>query len=84
MTQRQRTSAARKAKSPANVSIPVALLKEAKSLDINISRAAAVGIAAEVARLKGSKWREENREALEYYNEWIRDNGLPLEKLRLF
>jgi antitoxin CcdA len=71
-------------KSPVNLSIPSALLKEARALEVNVSRAAASGIAAEIARLRGLKWREENREALEYYNDYIRANGLPLEKLRMF
>jgi antitoxin CcdA len=67
-----------------NVSLDAGLIAAAKALDINVSRAAEVGIAAEVARMRGERWLEENREALESYNDYVRKHGLPLEKHRLF
>ncbi len=30
------------------------------------------------------KWREENKEAFEYWNEYVEINGLPLARYRLF
>ena len=37
-----------------------------------------------VRKARAEQWREENREALEAYNEWIAKNGLPLERCRQF
>ena len=64
----------------ANMSIDAALLADAKALDINVSRAAESGIAEAVRAEKNRRWLEENREALVYFNEWVEENGLPLDK----
>ncbi len=32
----------------------------------------------------GLQWRRENRAAIECYNEWIAEHGLPLEEFRRF
>ena len=68
----------------ANLSIDVDLLSEAKALSVNISRAAEAGIAEAVRKEKERRWREENREALESWNAWVEENGLPLAKYRQF
>lgn len=68
----------------ANLSIDADLLSEAKALSVNISRAAEVGIAEAVRKEKERLWREENREALESWNAWVEENGLPLAKYRQF
>jgi antitoxin CcdA len=78
---RSSTNAARQ---PANLSIDAKLMEEARGLDINISRAAEAGIAEAVRAEKIRRWQEENREALESSNEYVRRNGLPLAKYRLF
>ena len=69
---------------PANLSIDSQLMKEAKGLNINVSRAAEAGIAEAVAAEKKRLWQEENRAALESSNEYVKRNGLPLAKHRLF
>ena len=33
---------------------------------------------------EGRKWREENAEAISAWNAWVEENGLPLEKYRMF
>ena len=68
----------------ANLSIDVDLLSEAKALSVNISRAAEAGIAEAVRKEKERRWKEENREALESWNAWVEENGLPLAKYRQF
>lgn len=67
-----------------NLSLDAGLIAEAKALDINVSRAAEEGLARAVAAEKTRRWKEENREALESSNEYVRQHGLPLEKYRLF
>ncbi|AEH85818.1 type II toxin-antitoxin system CcdA family antitoxin [Mesorhizobium opportunistum] len=67
-----------------NTSIDSQLIKDAKALGINISRAAEAGIAKAIAAEKTRRWQEENNEAIESSNEYIRRNGLPLAKHRPF
>ena len=72
------------ARRPANLSIDSGLLSEAKQLGLNISRAAEDGLRAAVSHAKAEQWKRENAVAIQFSNEWVRNNGLPLEKYRLF
>ena len=67
-----------------NLSINTNLLAEARALEINVSRAAEDGIAEAVRKESARRWKEENREAVEGWNKWIEENGLPLAKYRQF
>ncbi|MBZ9675607.1 type II toxin-antitoxin system CcdA family antitoxin [Mesorhizobium sp. ES1-1] len=67
-----------------NTSIDAALINDAKALGINISRAAEAGIAKAIAVERTRRWQEENKQAIESSNEYVRRNGLPLAKYRLF
>lgn len=67
-----------------NLTLDAALLAEAKALSVNVSRAAETGIAEAVRAEKERLWLEENREALESWNAWVNENGLPLAKYRMF
>jgi len=67
-----------------NTSIDSQLIKDAKALGINISRAAEAGIAKAIAAEKTRRWQEENKEAIESSNDYVRRNGLPLAKHRPF
>ncbi len=69
---------------PANLSIDSQLMKEAKGLNVNVSRAAEAGIAEAVAAEKRRRWQEENKEAFQSSNDYVKRNGLPLAKYRLF
>lgn len=69
---------------PTNVTISANLLAEAKTLDVNLSRAAEAGIANAVAAEKARLWRDENAEALASSNDFVAKNGLPLAKHRQF
>ncbi|RWK05433.1 type II toxin-antitoxin system CcdA family antitoxin [Mesorhizobium sp.] len=67
-----------------NTSIDSRLIEEAKALGINISRAAEQGIAKAISAEKTRRWQEENKQALESSNDYVKRNGLPLAKYRLF
>ena len=67
-----------------NLSLDRALVAEAKDLELNAPRIAEDAITEAVRAEKNRRWKEENREALETWNAWVRENGLPLEKHRLF
>ncbi len=68
----------------ANVTLSSALLDEAKQLGINISQACEQGLAAELAAVRKARWQEENGAAIEEWNNWVDQNGLPLARYRQF
>ncbi len=67
-----------------NVSLNVQLLAEARSLDVNISRAAEQGLARAIAERRAALWLEENQAALESSNAYVEQHGLPLARYRGF
>ena len=78
---RTSTNAVRQA---ANLSIDADLMKEAKGLDVNLSRAAEAGIAEAVAAEKARLWKIENRAAIESWNAYVEEHGIPLAEFRQF
>ncbi|MBA1141090.1 type II toxin-antitoxin system CcdA family antitoxin [Mesorhizobium neociceri] len=69
---------------PANLSIDSNLMREAKGLDVNVSRAAEAGIAEAVAAEKTRLWKLENRATMDAWNDYIDKAGIPLEEYRQF
>lgn len=69
---------------PTNVSLAAELIEEAKRLEINISQACEEGLAAEVKKAREDKWIRDNWEAIQFWNEYVEKNGLPLAKYRMF
>jgi len=67
-----------------NVSINQGLLEDARALDINLSATLERALEAEVRARKREKWLEENREAIEAYNEHIREHGVWSDGVRGF
>lgn len=78
------TEVTKSTRKPTNLSLDSTLLKEAKSLGINVSRAAEAGIAEAVRRHKQEKWLEDNASALASSNAYVEANGLPLARHRQF
>ncbi|MDO9368759.1 MAG: type II toxin-antitoxin system CcdA family antitoxin [Sphingopyxis sp.] len=71
-------------KKATNVSLSAELVDEAKRLEINVSEACQSGLAAEVKKAREAAWKEENRDAIEASNEYVRKHGLPLARYRQF
>jgi antitoxin CcdA len=69
---------------PTNVTLPVELVAEAKALNINVSQACESGLAHSVAEARRARWLEDNREAIEAYNQMVERDGLPLDEFRQF
>jgi antitoxin CcdA len=69
---------------PANLSIDSKLMKEAKGLDVNVSRAAEAGIAEAVAAEKTRLWKLENRATMEAWNDYVEKHAIALEEHRQF
>jgi antitoxin CcdA len=74
----------RRLRKPTNVSLPPALVAEAAALKINLSRACEAGLVEAVAEARRKEWLEANREALDFWNDEIDRNGLPLDAFRQF
>jgi len=65
------------ARKPENL-IPTKLLDEAKRLGVEVA-----GRSEEQLRdAVRTAWQEENREAIEASNAWVKKHGLPISKLR--
>lgn len=72
------------ARKSTNLTIDASLVRSAKELGINISQAAEEGIRSAVSRTLADQWKLENQAALKSSNTFVEENGLPLEKNRLF
>jgi antitoxin CcdA len=78
---RDRGSPPRKA---TNVTLPEPLLKEARELGISLSQACERGVAASVVEARARQWLRDNRDALDAWNEYLEQHGLPLAEFRQF
>jgi antitoxin CcdA len=67
-----------------NVTLPVELVAEAKALQVNVSQACESGLAHSVAEARRARWLDENKQAIDAYNERIAREGLLLEQYRRF
>ncbi|MEQ1688750.1 MAG: type II toxin-antitoxin system CcdA family antitoxin [Sphingopyxis sp.] len=71
-------------KKPTNVSLTANLVEEAKQLGINVSEACQSGLAAQVKKAREDAWKIENRAAINSYNAWVAENGLPYDEYRQY
>jgi antitoxin CcdA len=78
------TAVTQNARKATNLTLDSQLVEEARSLKVNVSRAAEAGIADAVRLEKLRLWQEENAEAIADTNAWVDRNGLPLAKYRVF
>lgn len=81
---RQRQVPSKPHRSPTNITLPELLLQEARALNINISQACEHGLAAAVSQAKAARWLSENQEAIQAWNDYVEQHGLPLEQFRRF
>lgn len=66
------------------MSLPTELVDEARELGVALSKACEAGLAAEVKKAREARWIEENWEAIQAWNAWVEEHGLPLAKYRQF
>lgn len=67
-----------------NLLLDSATVGEARELGLNLSQIAARALSDEVKKERDRRWQEENRAWVEAHNRWVEENGLPLERYRLF
>ncbi|MGX5845615.1 type II toxin-antitoxin system CcdA family antitoxin [Mesorhizobium sp. PL10] len=72
------------AQSSLKLSIELPLIEEAEALGINIAHAAEADTVKAIAAEKTRRWQEENKDAIDSSNDYVRRNGLPLAKYRPF
>jgi antitoxin CcdA len=63
-----------------NITLPEPLLREAKELNIVPSQACERGLAASVAEARAQRWQEQNRAAIQAWNDYVEQHGLPLDE----
>jgi antitoxin CcdA len=71
-------------KRPTNVSLDADLVRQARALSINISRACEQGLEMRIREARARQWREDNREAIDASNAFVDADGLPLSRFRQF
>lgn len=69
---------------PTNLSLPEELVAQARELGVNMSRACEAGLDKAVREEGRRRWEEDNRAAIEGWNRWTAEHGLPLAKYRTF
>ncbi len=67
-----------------NVSIRSDLLTAARKAGVNLSATLERALQAELAEADRQRWREENREAVEAYNEYVDKHGTFSDGSRTF
>jgi antitoxin CcdA len=60
---------------PVNLTIREDIMKEAKSLELNASKAAEAGIVKAIKKIQTEKWLAENKAAFKAHNERVSNNG---------
>ncbi|MEA3039675.1 MAG: antitoxin CcdA [Sphingomonadales bacterium] len=78
------TSGATARKRPTNVSLNPSLVQDARELGVNVSQACERGLEDEVRKARAAAWLEANKPALEAWNRYVEENGLPLAEYRRF
>lgn len=69
---------------PTNVSLDPQLVADARGMGVNLSRACEAGLVVELKRARATQWQLENAAAIDGWNDWVREHGLPLAKYRQF
>ncbi len=69
-------------KKATNLSINSDLLRQAKAYGINLSATLEASLEALIRKEKEKRWLEENRDAIEAYNEKIRKHGTVGQSIR--
>lgn len=78
------TTRTKATKKPTNVSINSELLKHARDLKINLSALLESALKDYLRRHQADLWREENREAIARYNDYVEENGVFSDGRRRF
>jgi len=71
-------------KKPTNLSLNSDLVQKAKEENINLSSVVELAIAEELKKRQEKQWKENNKEAIQNYNDLIDNIGLFSDGIRSF
>lgn len=74
--------ATRPRKRAMNVTVPPGLAEEAKAYGTNVSAVLERALDTEHRKRRREEWQRQNRKALDVWNKWVAENGLPFDELR--
>ncbi|WP_333573527.1 type II toxin-antitoxin system CcdA family antitoxin [Sphingomonas sp.] len=67
-----------------NLSIDTGVVAAAREVGLNLSQVCEAAIRQATKAEQDRRWQEENRAWAEACNKWVEENGLPLERYRMF
>lgn len=67
-----------------NVSLDTGVVTAAREAGLNLSQVCEAALRQAARAERDRQWREENREAMEGWNRWLGENGLPYAEHRLW
>ncbi len=71
-------------KKATNLSVDDSLLQTAKRLNLNLSQVFEAGLIEAIRRCQREEWLQQNRAALDAYNEHVEKHGVFSDRLRSF
>jgi antitoxin CcdA len=71
-------------KKATNVSINSDLLQKARELKVNLSATLESAIEEKLKVIEAEQWREDNKQSIEKYNDFVEENGLLSDEHRTF
>ncbi len=66
------------------MSLPGGMVDEGERLGRNGSPACETGLQEQVRKALGEEWKRDNRQAIESWNKWVAENGMPYDEFRQF
>jgi antitoxin CcdA len=67
-----------------NLYLDALLVEEAKALGMNISRACDGALRMAIKSEREARWKAENADAIQSFNDYVEKNGIPLSQYRQF
>lgn len=69
---------------PVNLSLDTGVVEAARAVGINLSQTCEAALRTAARAERERQWQEENKDAIEAWNAWIEEHGLPLARYRQF
>jgi antitoxin CcdA len=67
-----------------NITLPIEVYEQAKTLDINLSRACEQALRSAIRTEQERRWAVEHAAFIEAHNAFVKENCLPLDEYRMF
>jgi antitoxin CcdA len=71
-------------KAPTNLSLRIDLVQRAKALDLNLSDVVESALEQAIIAAEQARWLAENKDAIDYYNNFVEKHGVFGEEFREF